>query len=186
MKRTAFGTRSGRTENDMQTFSHILYLDFPAKVIAQRRQLDAKRIRPPFSVNHLHRGQQTEMAQLRDLCRIHGVLLTLISSDRTERVSALRDFQQHKEECPFKTLFSGPLGYSYTAFRQATLLYEEMVGDQQFDNLCLDVALAVTMYPDFVSLLRLVAGKEYVGAVVITCGPRRIWKKILKKDYPKR
>lgn len=57
-----------------------------------------------------------------------------------------------------------------------------MVGDRQFDNLCLDVALAVTMYPEFVSLLRLVAGTEHVGAVVVTCGPRRIWKKILEEE----
>jgi len=225
------------TENDMQTFSHILYLDFPAKVVAQRRQLDAKRIRPSVSVNHLQRWQQTEIAQLRDLCQIHHVLFSLISLDRTERVSALlRDFQQHSEEynlshaanmldealllnrphpletvlvldadktlaaedtgslfwkniprsrdeeCPLKTLFSGPLGYSYTAFRQATLLYEEAVDDQQFDSLCLDVALAVTMYPEFVSLLRLVAKKEHIEAVVVTCGPRRVWNKILEKE----
>ncbi|EYE91556.1 uncharacterized protein EURHEDRAFT_464533, partial [Aspergillus ruber CBS 135680] len=43
------------TKKDMQSFSHILHLDFPAKVVAQQRQLDTKRIRPSFSVNHLHR-----------------------------------------------------------------------------------------------------------------------------------
>ncbi|KAE8149996.1 uracil phosphoribosyltransferase [Aspergillus avenaceus] len=225
------------TERDMQTFSHILYLDFPAKIFAQRRQLDTKRTRPSFSANHLHRWQQTEIAQLRELCRIHGVLFTLISFDRTERVSALlRDFQQHNEEyntscatkmldeallldpphpletvlvldadktlaaedtgllfwkniprpkdeeCPLTKLFSDPLRYSYTAFRQATLLYEEAVGDQQFDNICLNVASAVKMYPEFVSLLQLVAEKQHIGAVVVTCGPRRIWDKILEKE----
>ena len=177
------------------------------------------------------------MAQLRDLCRVHGIFFTFISLDWTESVSALlRDFQQHNEEyniscatnmldevllldcphpletvlvldadktlavedtgslfwkniprprdeeCPLKTLFSGPLGYSYTAFRQATLLYEEVVGDQQFNNLCLNVALAVTMYPEFVSLLRLVVEKEHVGAVVVTCGLCCIWNKILEKE----
>ncbi|ODM16892.1 hypothetical protein SI65_07857 [Aspergillus cristatus] len=87
------------TEKDMQTFSQILYLDFPAKVVAQHHQLDTKRIRPSFSANHLHRWQQTEITQLRDLCQIHGVLFTLISLDQTERVSALLcDFQQHNEE----------------------------------------------------------------------------------------
>ena len=225
------------TENDMQTFSHILYLDFPAKVIAQRRQLDAERSRPAVSVDHLQRWQHTEIAQLRDLCHLHHVLFSLISLDRTERVSTLlRDFQQHNEkynlfrasnmldealllnrphlletvlvldadrtltaedtgslfwkniprskdeECPLKTLFSGPLGYSYTAFRQATLLYEDAMGDEQFDGVCLDVALAVTMYPEFVSFLRLVAESEHVGAVVVTCGPRHIWNKILEKE----
>lgn len=86
------------------------------------------------------------------------------------------------EECPLKTLFSGPLGYSYTAFRQATLLYEDAVGDEEFDGVCLDVALAVTMYSEFVSLLRLVAESEHVGEVVVTCGPRHIWNKILEKE----
>ena len=83
----------------MQTFSHILYLDFPAKVVAQHCQLDAKRFHPSFSVNHLHRWQQTEIAQLCNLCWIHGVLFTLISLDWMERVLApLCDFQQHNEE----------------------------------------------------------------------------------------
>ncbi|KAJ5509080.1 hypothetical protein N7527_011223 [Penicillium freii] len=34
---------------------------------------------------------------------------------------------------PLKALFSSPLGYSYTAFRQATLLYEEALGDVEFE-----------------------------------------------------
>lgn len=38
------------------------------------------------------------------------------------------------------------------------------------------------MYPEFVSFLRLVAESEHVGAVVVTCGPRHIWNKILEKE----
>lgn len=64
------------------------------------------------------------------------------------------------EESPLKTLFSGPLGYSYTAFRQPILLYEETVNDQEFDALCQDVASAVAMHPEFVSLLHLVVRKK--------------------------
>lgn len=224
------------TENDMQTYTHVLYLDFPVKVVAQRRQIDTERSRPAVSTDHLQRWQQTEIAQLRYLCRLHHVLFSLISLDGTERMSALLyDFQQHNVEynlsraasmldealslnhphhpletvlmldgdrtlaaedtgslfwkniprpkdegCPLKTLFSSPLGYSYTAFRQATLLYEETLDDEQFDGLCLKVALAVNMYPDFVLFLRLAAEKQHVGAVVVTCGPRRIWDKILE------
>ena len=86
------------------------------------------------------------------------------------------------KECPLRTLFSSPLGYSYTAFRQAVLLYEETADDQEFDALCQNVASAVTMHPEFVSLLQLVAEQEHVGAVVVTCGLRRVWEKVLEKE----
>jgi phosphoserine phosphatase len=86
------------------------------------------------------------------------------------------------EDCPLKTLFSNPLGYSYKAFRQATLLYEESTDDAEFDAICEDVASAVTMYPEFVSLLRLVKEQGHVGAVVVTCGLRRVWEKVLDKE----
>jgi uracil phosphoribosyltransferase/adenylate kinase/phosphoserine phosphatase len=86
------------------------------------------------------------------------------------------------EECPLKTLFSSPMGYSYTSFRQAVLLYEETADDQEFDVLCQDVASAVTMHPEFVSLLQLVAEQEHVRAVVVSCGLRRVWEKVLERE----
>ena len=79
-------------------------------------------------------------------------------------------------------LFSGPLKYTYTAFRQAVLLYEEAVDGQKFDALCQEVASAVTMHPEFVSLLQLVAEEEHVGAVVVTSGLRRVWLKVLERE----
>ena len=81
-----------------------------------------------------------------------------------------------------KNLFSGPLKYTYTAFRQAVLLYEEAVDGQEFDTLCQEVASAVTMHPDFVFLLRSVAKEEHVGAVVVTSGLRRVWLKVLERE----
>ena len=80
------------------------------------------------------------------------------------------------------TVFKSPLGYSYTAFRQATCLYEELAGDQEYDALCQDVASTVAIYPEFVSLLRWVAESRHVGAVVISCGLRLIWDKVLEKE----
>ncbi|KAH8722702.1 uracil phosphoribosyltransferase-domain-containing protein [Phaeosphaeriaceae sp. PMI808] len=68
------------------------------------------------------------------------------------------------EEGPLKALFGGPLGYSYTAFRQA------------------DVAAEVTMHAGFVSLLHLATKQEHVGAMVITCGLRRVWEKVLERE----
>jgi uracil phosphoribosyltransferase/adenylate kinase len=229
------------TQNDLDTFTHILYLDVPAKIIAQRRLNDTERSRPSTSVTHLYKWQQAEKTELRRLCRHHGILFSLLSPYPTSLnkvLTLLRDFSCHTErynlsyaesrldealvagegqletvlvmdadrtlaaedtgalfwqrvsssqrprdeDFPLKTLFSSPLGYSYTAFRQATLLYEETANDQEFDALCEDVASAVTMYPEFVSLLRLVAEQEHVGAVIVTCGLRSVWDKVLERE----
>ncbi len=96
------------------------------------------------------------------------------------RVSNMRPLEY--EACTLNALFSSPLGHAYTAFRQAVLLYEETANDQEFDALCQDVALAVTMHPEFVSLLQLVAEQKHVGAVVVTCGLRRVWDKVLERE----
>ena len=229
------------TQNDLDTFTHILYLDVPAKVIAQRRQDDTERSRPPISAVHLNKWQQAEETQLRGLCHRHGILFALIYPHPTtlnKTAMLLRDFRHHNEEyntyyaankldeviatsqgmlktvlvmdadrtlaaedtgtlfwdmvCrlrpsddegrTLKALFSSPLGYSYTAFRQATLLYEETADDQQFDDLCHKVASTVIMYPEFVSLLQLVAEQEHVIAIIMSCGLRRVWELVLEKE----
>jgi len=229
------------TQNDLDTFTHILYLDVPIEVVAQHRLHDRERSRPSTSVTHLRKWQQAEKTQLRRLCRHHGILFSLVSPHPTllnKVLTLLRDFRHHSEEynlshaearldeallagqgqletvlvmdadrtlaaedtgalfwkrvcssrrpggedCPLKTLFSSPLSYSYTAFRQATLLYEETADDQDFDALCEDVASAVTMHPEIVSLLQLVAEKEHVGAVIVSCGLRRVWNKVLERE----
>lgn len=229
------------TQNDQDTFTHILYLDVPAEVVAQRRQNGTGRSRPSTSVAHLRKWQQAEKTQLRRLCRDHGILFSLLSPrpKLPKRVSTLlHDFQRHSEtynlsraessldkafaagqgqletvlvmdadrtlaaedtgtlfwkrvtnsqlsedgECPLKTLFGSPLGYSYTAFRQAVLLYEETANDQEFEALCGAVASTVTMYPEFLSLLPLVTHEKHVGAVVVSCGLRRVWEMVLERE----
>ncbi|MCJ1360183.1 MAG: hypothetical protein MMC33_010186 [Icmadophila ericetorum] len=232
------------TVADLETYTHILYLETPAEIVAQRRRDDTERARPSVSVTHLSNWQQAEKTQLRCLCRQHGILFSLVSPHPrlpllNNVVKLLRDFGNHSEQynlsvaqsrldevlaaagqdnletilvmdadrtlapedtgalfwrsfccsretsdekCPLKTLFSSPLGYSYNAFRQATLLYEETADDQEFDALCQDVASAVTMHPEFVSLLHIVARQEHVGAVVVSCGLRRVWEKVLERE----
>ena len=83
---------------------------------------------------------------------------------------------------PLKTIFSSALGHSYTAFSQAVLLYEEAANDDEFKALCQDVASAVTMHPEFVSLLQLVAEQKHVGAVVVTSGLRGVWERVLERE----
>jgi adenylate kinase len=170
------------TGNDLDTFTHILYLDVPAELVAQRCLNDTERSRPSASINHLRKWQQAEKTQLRRLCYHHSILFSLVSPHPklVNKVSTLlRDFRCHTEEYNLfraeirmdealvagqgqletvlvmdadrtlaakdsgtlfwkmisnsqqsgdeerrlKTLFSSPLGYSYTAFRQAALLY---------------------------------------------------------------
>lgn len=83
---------------------------------------------------------------------------------------------------PLKEIFSRQqLGYSYTAFRQATMLYEEYLSDENFEARCQDVASAVIMHPEMFALLERVAKKEHVGAVVVTCGLRRVWEIVMER-----
>ncbi|OJD26205.1 hypothetical protein ACJ73_02423 [Blastomyces percursus] len=198
------------TQNDLDTFTHILFLDISAEIIAKRRVDDKERRRPSTSASHLHRWQETEKTQLRRLCRNHGILFStrvpgfdiaeqsLNAASRfpstygeTKRVFGRKKLDEAliANQNQLETVmvidadrtFSA-LGYSYTAFRQAALWYEEIVGDQEFDDLCEVVASVVAMYPEFVSLLRMVAGKEHVRAVVVTCGLRRVWEKVLERE----
>ena len=78
-------------------------------------------------------------------------------------------------------LFNG-LGHSYIAFRQAMLLYEESFPDPKFENLCQKVASNVKMYSEFSNLLKKIPRHKHVGAVVVTCGLRRVWELILKRE----
>ncbi|KAL8807552.1 MAG: hypothetical protein Q9200_004628 [Gallowayella weberi] len=228
------------TPNDLDVYSHILYLNVPAEVIAQRRAEDAAKDRPNLSVDQLREWQRKEIIELRALCRAHGILfLVLHQQANLERISTmLYDFRVHTEEHNLflakreldgvlearqdlpktmlvmdadktlaaedtgalfwaaalqkwpqmegentpKALFSGPLGYSYIAFRQATLLYEETFDEEEFEDLCQHVSLRVTMYPEMVSLLQVVAEQEHVGIVVVSSGLRRVWEKVLMRE----
>ncbi|KAL1640593.1 hypothetical protein SLS58_006788 [Diplodia intermedia] len=86
------------------------------------------------------------------------------------------------ENYPLKSLFSSPMGYSYDAFRQATLLHEEGCDDETFEARCQQVASKVTIYPEMVSLLKLAAEHEHVGVVVVSCGLRRVWELVLERE----
>ncbi|KAI9704998.1 MAG: hypothetical protein M1836_006778 [Candelina mexicana] len=229
------------TQKDLDTYTHIIYLNVPPEVIDQQRRNDNRGDRETASVAHLARWQLAEKIELRSLCRHHGILFSIVSpgSNLLDIVSTLLcDFKEHSVEYNLsraiiglddtltathgqletilvmdadKTLaaedtgalfwgivskatsdaeiqhtlidlFKSPLGYSYAAFRQAVLLYEETANDHEFDALCQEVADAVTIYPEVLTLLRSVAQQTHVGAVVVTCGLRRIWEKVLGRE----
>lgn len=83
---------------------------------------------------------------------------------------------------PLKSVFSSPLGYSYNAFRQAALLCEEAVNDEECDALCSRVASQVRIYPEFTTLLQLASRQEHIGVVVVSCGLRRVWEKVMERE----
>lgn len=79
-----------------------------------------------------------------------------------------------------QTLFGGPLGYSYLAFRQLVLTYDEIVVDDIFEELCFEVASTVQLYPEMISLLKRASTTPYVKIIVITSGLKKIWEKVLE------
>ncbi|ROT41664.1 hypothetical protein SODALDRAFT_125524 [Sodiomyces alkalinus F11] len=247
-----FWTEGGKEGNqvitpmDLAVFTHIFYIHVPAEVISQRRLSDKERDRPPASVDHLRKWQNTEEARLRLLCRQNRIIFTVVPHHTclANRISVLlRNVASHTEEnnmdrvqkrldaivraannrgrihrmlvfdgdktlapvdtgalfwkaasaagvvetdeiqgCPLKALFGSPMGYSYAAFRQASFLYGENIDDQDFEQLCAEVASMVTIHPEFLSFLCLLEADNNVGAVVLTCGLRQIWEKVLERE----
>ncbi|KAF2133802.1 hypothetical protein P153DRAFT_362865 [Dothidotthia symphoricarpi CBS 119687] len=231
---TREGERVG-IEEDWETYTHIIYLNADAGVVAERRKKDS-RWRRKTSVAHLGKWRDTERAELRDICLEKKILFTTVfddappketrTADKLEMI--LRDFQQHSEEHnisiiekaidattagqdkletmlvldadrtlaphdtgamfweadiwgistkdPLKTLFKRQ-GYSYASFRQASLLYEEAADG--FDVRCNRLAEHVKMYTDMIALLKDVEMNPHIGAVVVTCGLRRVWEEVL-------
>lgn len=85
--------------------------------------------------------------------------------------------------CPLKTLFGSPMQYSFAAFRQANLIYEELVYDESEENLnnrCREVSREIQVYPEFINLFRDLVQDKSVLPIVITCGLGQIWKNVLR------
>jgi uracil phosphoribosyltransferase/adenylate kinase/phosphoserine phosphatase len=86
-------------------------------------------------------------------------------------------------EDPLKWNFSGPKKYSYTTFRQAGLLYDQ-VDATDFENACSKAVEKIRIRPEFKQLLSKIADSESVGVVVATCGIKSIWTRVLQRDVP--
>ncbi|CAI7655950.1 unnamed protein product [Penicillium viridicatum] len=237
-------SQSGYAPGDLAMYTHILYLDVHAAIIAENEAHDTNQNRPKPSISNFAAWQSFEIDTLRDLCRYHDILFTVVSP-QLESVSKLgciiRDFRTHSEaynenlavqrmgeiltdpdrlrtvivldadrilaredsgvlfweqlweevhateaqgdgNSPLKALFDSPLGYSYTAFRQATLLYEEILGDVEFEACCETVSSLIHMHGDIRHLLQSVGRTKHVQAVVVTCGIRSVWEKVLERE----
>jgi uracil phosphoribosyltransferase/phosphoserine phosphatase/gluconate kinase len=84
-------------------------------------------------------------------------------------------------ESVLRELFSSQWGYTYSAFLQAALLYEEL-NEKIFNLICEKVASKVVMYPEILSMLRKISNSEHVRAVVVSCGLRPVWQKVLERE----
>ncbi|RAL65050.1 hypothetical protein DID88_001157 [Monilinia fructigena] len=69
---------------------------------------------------------------------------TLVSEDTGELFwqiwMARHGLNYVEHDDPTKVLFKSELGYSYTAFRQATLIYDELTDKAEFEDICHEVA----------------------------------------------
>ncbi|RAL15890.1 uracil phosphoribosyltransferase [Aspergillus homomorphus CBS 101889] len=83
---------------------------------------------------------------------------------------------------PLETIFTSILGYSYTAFRQVSLLYGETFTNDKFEEICSLVATKIQLYSEMLSILRVIQSKGHIGAVIVTCGLRKIWTKVLENN----
>ncbi|KAI1758650.1 uracil phosphoribosyltransferase-domain-containing protein [Hypoxylon sp. FL1150] len=89
------------TPDDQSVYTHIIYLDLSAQLIAERRNKDHRRYRERASVEHLKAWRNAEKDTLRKLCYAHGILfLPVRSTTRFESdVSRLiRNVSEHSEE----------------------------------------------------------------------------------------
>ncbi|KAL1876452.1 hypothetical protein Daus18300_002696 [Diaporthe australafricana] len=90
------------TQADLETYTHILYLDTPAETISEYRRNDRTQSRPQMSVDDLRRWQGKEKSLLKDLCRDHGIMLLIehVSlEDGISRIAGLiKDIRVHSED----------------------------------------------------------------------------------------
>lgn len=99
---TGTGAMEVCTQADLETYTHILYLDTPAETIAEYRLNDLNRNRPEINVVDLRRWQWSEKSRAKTLCRQHGIMFFTQhapSEDGFIRVARLmRDIRGHSEE----------------------------------------------------------------------------------------
>ncbi|KAK2804719.1 hypothetical protein FQN50_006457 [Emmonsiellopsis sp. PD_5] len=89
------------TQNDLNTYTHIMYLNTPTEVIRQHHLADGRRSHLYASISHLRKWQEKELDQLCGLCHCNNILFlsilpSLMLLDRT--ITLLHDFRRHSEK----------------------------------------------------------------------------------------
>jgi uracil phosphoribosyltransferase len=78
---------------------------------------------------------------------------------------------------PLKRIFSSPLGYTYTAFRQAMIKYAEV---DDLVNVATNVAGGVCSDKPLHQLLGKIVSSEHAIPIIVTSGLKDIWNKIME------
>ncbi|OOF91460.1 hypothetical protein ASPCADRAFT_57672 [Aspergillus carbonarius ITEM 5010] len=116
----------------------------------------------------------------------HLEKVLVLDADRT--LAPIDTGKQFWKQCTrskwgiLKQVFGSQLEYSYSAFRQAILLYEQDADEEVYEKICGQVASEVNLYPEIASLLHRVSKNDHVGIVIVTCGLRLIWENVLERE----
>lgn len=76
-------------EEDIRTYTLILYVNTHVEVTARQRRRDTERHRSKMSIENLRRWQETEIKELRDLCSENGVLFAAVYPNLVDKLSSL-------------------------------------------------------------------------------------------------
>ncbi|KAF8855023.1 hypothetical protein BDZ45DRAFT_706293 [Acephala macrosclerotiorum] len=179
------------TSNDLQVHTHIIYLQIDSAVISKRTLDDdasKRRQRSQPSIDHLRWWQQAEhhilFTKLLEDFSIHDENHNILRVDKaldeafnvnltgletvpvidSDKTLAAEDTDVFSND-PLTGVFSSPFDHTYSAFRQAMLLYEDFL-HRVGQGLSFQEALS---------------GEKHVGAVVVTCGLRCTWEMILEQ-----
>ncbi|KAM0722196.1 hypothetical protein Q7P37_001637 [Cladosporium fusiforme] len=166
-----------------EIYTHILYLKTDPKTIVEQVAHDATkqgvgRKRPKYYEETVRVWQNTEKKELRLLCNDYGILFSNIEPNSVDYiVRLLQDFALHNEN---------------HNTRLAETKLDKVVADVQtartFLVLDADKTLSASDASEFYwfgnAALRRVRSQdacdqENVGVVVLTCGMRRVWEKVL-------
>ncbi|KAF2767823.1 hypothetical protein EJ03DRAFT_375814 [Teratosphaeria nubilosa] len=153
-------------------------------VVTEHTSVDrvAKRIRD-FSIHNPIYNLKMAEARLDEVVKIAGCnkLETMLVIDGDKTLAAEDSGELFwkaagqgiwKEGNPFK----GPYGYDYLSFRQATLMVEDIADVRNLSQL---YERGIKPHQEFVTVLKEVAKCQYVKAMVLTSGSRKMWEKIL-------
>ncbi|KAI8287232.1 Uracil phosphoribosyltransferase [Colletotrichum sp. SAR11_240] len=182
------------TDADSLCYTHIFYLGVPAKDVARQCLEDSSRSRSSMSVEHIEEWMCYETSMLEDLCLGHGILFGKVSSTPSllDKVSIrLIDIRRHSEEENLARVISivdqmvnsktsrGKLD-SMLVFDADKTLCAADTGNL-FWNLDLPESACAECGID-TPLEELTKKKSNVGVVVVICGIRRVWEKILARE----
>lgn len=77
------------TAADLNTLTHIIYLDIPVNIIVRYREGDESKTRQELSKEELCQWQEAEITTLHKLCTENGIVLSIISDSETVLADAL-------------------------------------------------------------------------------------------------